>query len=250
MKRNRLFLIAACLISTQLYAKEMNQKKFQMDHINAAAIYVPLGYDANDKIEIVVEAMLPNLCFEAPETKVKVEGDKIAIDLKAKHFIPRNIYMNCAEMNVLIPQTVDVGTLSQGDYKISLNESQKRLPNENIMQDSLHVDETKSDGIDNNLYANVEYIDKIPGSRTVYLKGNNPSPCYELDTIEYFNNGNNTYSVLPILKQVSEVCPQVVEPFSYEFTVPEDLKTDRVMIHVRAWGGESVYTIFNNLLHL
>jgi hypothetical protein len=78
------------------------------------------------------------------------------------------------------------------------------------------------------------------------LKGYNPSDCFELKEIIIIDNGVDTYSVLPKMKQVKEFCPKKMIPFAYEVEVPQRLEADKVLLHVRVMDGRSVNSFFNN----
>lgn len=196
--------------------------------------YIPKGYDDNDNIEIIVEGYLPNLCYKTPHAQVEVTGSKINIDLMAWRSADEN--MMCAEMVVPFIYAVSVGVLDEGNYEVHVNHSRPF---------ALYVEEATSTAIDEEIYANVSTIERVYGERTVLVKGYNPSDCLEFDRFEVVDNKIDTYSVLPIMKQVSEFCPKKMVPFEYELNVPNTLKRDTVLLHVRALNGKSVNSLFN-----
>ena len=206
-------------------------------------VYSPKGFDTNDNTEVIVEGYLPNLCHKSPKTIVKVSGFKIDIQVKSLKYDASNPF--CPEMIVPFIETVDVGVLDKGDYDITVNGKSVYE-----RKSEIQIAEASSDAVDEYVYAGVDYVQKNEGSRVVQLKGYNPSDCFILDKIEVVDNGRDVYSVLPKMKQVSEFCPMKMVPFSYDMEVPSNLKSDKVLLHVRGMDGKSVNSLFFNKLEM
>lgn len=199
-------------------------------------VYVPKGFDSNDSSEIIVSGILPSHCFQAP--KVEVKG----ANPKEIEVIVRALYSpidQCLQVAIPFTLTVPLGILDSGDYKIKAN---------NLKTDSMRIDLASTIAMDENIYANVEYIEENDYDRTVTLVGTNPSNCFELDRIDYTTNGNNTISILPILKLKSQECLPIETDFEYEFKVPNTLSANVLLLHVRKMNGKSVNRIFRNKL--
>lgn len=202
-------------------------------------VYAPAGFDSNDNAEVVVSGFLPNLCYKAPKAKVEVKGDKINIGVRALKNIGGLSF--CADVIVPYVEVVNIGLLDQGKYKLAVNENS---PYER--KADMKVNEASSNSIDEAIYANVSEIVQKEGSRKIILKGFNPSDCFEFDKIELVDNGIDSYSVLPKLKQIRDFCPKKMVAFSYEFSVPENLPAERILLHVRVMDGKSMNALFNN----
>lgn len=198
-------------------------------------VYVPHGYDSNDLVEIVVEGMLPNLCHKAPTTEVTVEGNKVSIKVESLYYAPSNPF--CPPMIVPFLEIVTLGNLKAGSYEIEVNAHTPYPAKANLL-----VVATTSQNIDEHTYASVEYIEQ-DGSDTVVLKGFNPSFCFELDRVAITDNGSDTYSLQPIMKQVSDFCPMKLVPFEIPVKLPTTLTKDVVLVHVRSMNGKSVNTL-------
>ncbi|MDC1175330.1 hypothetical protein OAT67_08030 [Bacteriovoracaceae bacterium] len=202
-------------------------------------IYSPNGFDSNDNAEIIVEGYLPNLCHKSPKSEVVVKGNVIDIKMKSLKYESDNPF--CPEMIVPFIEAVDVGVLDKGVYDIRVN-GKSIYAKESVIS----VDEASSDAVDEFVYANVEYVAKKEGSRVVELKGYNPSDCFVLDEIQVVDNGKDVYSILPKMKQIYDICPMKMVPFSFEVEVPSKLKSDKVLLHVRSMDGKSVNSLFFN----
>ncbi|MEE3077950.1 MAG: hypothetical protein VX341_01335 [Bdellovibrionota bacterium] len=202
-------------------------------------IFSPEGFDSNDNVEVIVEGQLPNLCHKTPMKKVTIKGNTIDIKVTALSYHESNPF--CPEMVVPFLETVSLGVLDKGNYKINVN-GKTVFAKDGV----LTVNESTSDAVDESVYARVDYIEKSHGSRTVKLKGYNPSDCFVLEKIEVFHNNKDVYSILPKMKQISDFCPMKMIPFEYDVEVPKTLNKSRVLLHVRAMEGKSINTIFDN----
>lgn len=225
-------IIILGLISSPLFAshsQKVMQTQVPVDHL-----YVPKGYDSNDNIELVVEGYLPNLCYKNPSSVVNVDGNTINVSIIANSTDFEGA--QCAEMIVPFSHVFTVGLLHKGNYNVVVNGEHST---------SLFVTESSSDAIDEDIYANVEHIKQIPGEQRVVIKGHHPSFCLEFDRFEITHNDKDVYSVRPITKKITDFCPKKMIPFEYEMEVPNELKRNRVLIHVRSMSGNSVNSIYS-----
>lgn len=204
-------------------------------------VFVPDGYDINDPgLEIVVRTVLPNLCYQGPRVEKVVNGNKISLKVVATMYEDSE-RAGCSQISLPMShvETVKMKMLEKGRYTVSAN---------GVERDFV-IKESESDAVDDYLYANVENVIKKIGSREVTLVGYNPNSCYDLDEVKVYSNGKNAYSVLPVMKRVSELCPMRITPFSYTFQVPEDLNSkSEVLLHIRSMGGNSHNVIFSNIM--
>jgi hypothetical protein len=226
------FLILTLLVSFGAFASTPIEKMVPVDHI-----YVPAGFDSNDTTEVVVTGFLPNLCHKSPSAMVTTKGNKIDIKVTSLYYHESNPF--CPEMVVPFVETVKLGLLNKGDYEIKVNgKSQWEL------KEQIKVSQSTSTAVDDHSYAYVNYVDKEQANGEVVLKGYNPSDCFVLDKIEHRSNGKDTYSVLPIMKQVRSFCPMKMTPFSYKWRVPTELDSELLLLHVRTLDGKSVNSIY------
>ena len=82
-------------------------------------IFGPEGFDSNDNVEVIVEGHLPNLCHRTPMKKVTINGNHIDIKVTALHYHDSNPF--CPQVIVPFLETVSLGVLDKGDYKITVN---------------------------------------------------------------------------------------------------------------------------------
>lgn len=204
-------------------------------------VYSPAGFNSNDNAQIAITGFLPNLCYQAPKSVVSVKNGKINVAMQAS-YKKDNGMMFCVNIKIPYVEYVDVGVLDKGQYDVLVNEATKWS-----QQSKLSIAEVSSSSSEEVVYANVEEVVRVDSnSRKVLLKGYNPSDCFELKEIVIKDNGSDTYSILPQMKQVRAECPKKMIPFSYEFDVPENLEASKVLLHVRVMDGRSVNAFFNN----
>ena len=203
-------------------------------------IYSPAGFDSNDNTEVAVTGYLPNLCYKAPKSTVSVKDGKISITMKAMK--NDNAMGFCALIKVPYVEYVQIGALDKGKYVIAANGTVQSQQLSKVT-----IAEASSNSIDDAVYANVEQVVvDDANSRIVQLKGYNPSDCFELKEIVVRDNGSDTYSILPRMKQVRSHCPMKMIPFTYEVEIPQSLAANKVLLHVRVMDGRSVNAFFNN----
>ncbi|MBL7664813.1 MAG: hypothetical protein JNM93_06735 [Bacteriovoracaceae bacterium] len=215
------------------------QKTPKLVPLKAEQVYVPRGFDHNDNAEIVLAATYPSLCYRTPQTEVVFDGNVIRINLTVLDY--SNTGEICPQIARPLLEVVSLGFLEAGEYKIYVNSDFE----EEIIT-KLTVNLSNSASADDHTYARVQYVEEIPGTNKVLLKGYNPSDCFQLDKITYVSNGKDTYSVLPILKNTyaDNFCPRKMVPFNYEFTVPSELKTNEVLLHIRSMDKKSVNHVY------
>ncbi|MBH46907.1 MAG: hypothetical protein CME71_01915 [Halobacteriovorax sp.] len=197
-------------------------------------VFIPKGFDSNDMAEVVISGFLPNLCYKSPIVKSEVIGNDIIVSVYAINMEPEN-QLECTRMIVPFLIPINVGVLDRGQYSVKINQSEKG---------QMKITEALSPAVDEHVYAYVENVLIKPGSKSIILKGHNPSDCYVFDRVDYFHNDKDVYSVLPKMKQVSPDCPKKMVPFTIETEIPDDLEEQVVLLHVRTMNGKSVNAVF------
>lgn len=205
------------------------------ENIMPNKVYTPMGFDSNDNSEIVLSGNLPNLCFKSPTAKFTVDQKNINIEFQATYLQPQD--QECTKISVPYLETLSVGVLDKGTYDVTVN-------GQSFTQ--LKIVEATSSAVDDFIYANIDYVEENDANRELTLVGNNPSDCVELDQVKVIQNANKTLTVLPILKQVAEVCNQVMVPFEYKISVPRMTGVKAILIHVRKMDGRSINKLYRN----
>ena len=218
--------------------------------VPVSKVYIPYGFDSKDAVEVVVAGYLPNLCYKYPKFSVTQKGNTIAIDASALHYgVVDESNGFCTEVIQPFTETISlysqVGLLTANVYEVVVNGNRLGYGD----QGTLTVERASSSSQDDHLYANVKFVsksDRFPSQRgTVRIEGHHPNSCLELDEIKWFSNGKDTISVLPILRMQNQLCSRVLVPFTYYFTVPEEIDYKSVLLHVRKMDGRSENYIYS-----
>lgn len=227
------------LASLSLYAQsEPIVITSPIDHV-----FVPMGFDNNDNVEVVVTGKFPNPCYIKNSMYVKVREDKIHIEVTALKKDNPDIAM-CAPMEVPFRESITIGNLQGGSYDLIINEGTRFEHNE-----KLEVAVSDSQSVDDHLYPIVEYVELgFTGglSGDAFIIARSPSDCVVFDQVKYISNGKDTISVLPIMKKVTGVCnnrqKRIEIPIKFK---PNAFRSKDVLLFVRSIEGKAVNTIIS-----
>lgn len=234
MKRSML-ITASLLLSSAIHAVEPRVITAPVDHL-----FVPQGFDNNDNVEVVVTGKFPNPCFIRNKVEVKVDKEKVFINVTALEKDDKK-HENCSPMPVTFSESVTIGSLQGGDYELIVNQGTKF---EQIKKMNIAV--SSSNSVDDHIYASVDYVDLgftggADGSAFIIAKS--PSDCVTFDHVEYVSNGTDTLSVLPIMKRVSPTCTERTQslqiPIKFDLS---DFDHSKLLLFVRSIEGKSVNT--------
>ena len=231
----KLLLLAVLLSATTAFSIEVSTGVA----IGVEHVYVPSGFDANDiKPEIMVSGWLENSCYKNPTGAVMKKNDNsISVSVTATKYVDSGHVC----LQILIPYliTIPLGTLGEGKYEIVINDGTSSRVNS-----SISIATPSSSAVDNYIYARVQNIKYDKELNIATISGLNPTTCLELERIKLVYNGENTYSVLPIMKLVSEECPVEMVPFEYHFKLPQPITTN-TLLHVRSMDGGALNFLIN-----
>ncbi len=204
-------------------------------------LFVPVGFDNNDNVEVIVSGKFPNPCFIKNKIDVSVKEAKIFITVTA---LKRedNTSDLCEPMAIPFKEEIALGNLQGGTYEIVVNGGTRYSQKENLL-----VAASSSDSVDDHLYPIVEYIELgftggLSGDAVLYAK--TPSDCVAFDHLEYFSNKKDTISILPVMKKIGTVCNETRSRI--EIPIKFNLKTlphSEVLLYVRSIEGKSVNSI-------
>ncbi len=226
-----LFLLAS-LLTINSYASTFNRIPLM-----TGKLYIPNGFDTNDLVEITVAGTLPDSCHRLPTYEVTKVNNQFNIHLYAYYV---EMPEGCRKMALPYVETISLGMLKAGKYKVSLNESQN--PKENL---PLSVKEAVGALQDDFHYGNVMNIIEDPETREIELIGTNPVDCMQFDKLEAEVQG----SVIVLRPKFLEqgVCGEKPTQFRLKYEVPFLPTHPRgLLLHVRVMGGRSLNHLFQN----
>ena len=189
-------------------------------------------------MKLSLRGILPNLCYGSPSAQVEVVDNQINVKVQADYSSNHGDF--CPEVIVPFEEKIEVGMLDRGEYDILVN--QKSRWN---MEDKIRVQASQGNALEEDRAHVNHMIQSDDNPNVIYLSGFRPSDCFEIDEIEYVDNGKNSYSLIPRMVQVRGFCPMKMVPFNAEWEIPNDLNADKVLIHVKSLGGKSLQQIIH-----
>ncbi|MFP5387135.1 MAG: hypothetical protein ACLGHN_13735 [Bacteriovoracia bacterium] len=201
-------------------------------------LYIPVGYDTNDPVEVTVLGSLPDSCHRSPTYEVERSGRNINIYLYA-YYVPED--RGCRKISVPYQETINLGFFQEGNYLVQLKSSRV------ISKAPLKIKTATSSLQDDFQYGNVMNILEDEDSRVIKLVGTNPTNCLIFDKL--VTEIQNDVIVLRPRFREEGICEEEPTEFSINYEVPFLARHPRgVLLHVRVMGGRSFNYLFRNRL--
>lgn len=228
-------LVGALSINTTVHGLNFPTKivGIGVDHI-----FVPLGFDSNDEVEIVVSGVLPSPCYEAPKVKFAIDGQKIGLTAYAKYKGEGRI---CPRVVVPYSKRVEIGQLAHGVYSVFFKNSRRSSEVERLL-----VKKAPKMSVDNFYYANVSETTIRPSKKTVKVDYYRMNDCMRFDRLHPVFNGRDVVSLLPIMAfEQKDKCKAIHSLESVIWKIPDGLVGKTFLIHTRSMAGQSLNKIYN-----
>jgi hypothetical protein len=198
-------------------------------------LYVPVGFDDNDEIQVVVEGKFPDTCYRVAFNEVDVDAATNVVRVRQW---ARKFPGIC--LPVILPFTAEarVGQLPRGEYSVQAN---------GVDAEQLAVSFGVRPGPDEFLYAPIERARveaKADGTLRGIIEGRFTNTCMKLDETRVIDSGK-TIEILPIIEMVDrDDCTAAEVPFSWTFDLPGSAGEARRLMHVRSLNGKAVNVVF------
>jgi hypothetical protein len=236
----RLFLMSSVLLVGSLVAgADESPRNGQLVTVATEEIFVPLGFDDNDEIMVVVDGFLPSSCYRLTRPEVAIDEATHQITVSA---VARYYDAPCVQSLIPFSQEVPVGILPQGEFTVKSAAGD--------VTRSLMVKEATSAGPDDFLYAPVERvtIDKDPdtGGLAARIEGRFTNSCMQWQEAMVSAN-DRTIVVQPIMSLTDgNECAPEQRRFNIAVPLPADIAEGRNLLHVRSLNGKAVNLVFNH----
>lgn len=220
---------ALCVASVQALAQyEPTQEGATFDKV-----YVPVGFDSNDHVQIVGEGMFENACYRPAPTTVKIDENAKTINLGPVAYKYNGL---CAQVVLPFQRVIDIGVLKIGVWKVTQGTDPKVIA-------EIPVKPALALAPDDFLYAPVSqaFLRESAKRTMVFVTGNFSNKCMSIEKMEV-NVSNDTIVVQPIATMSAVDCQAAQVPFQKAVRVPK-LKAGRYLLHVRSLNGNSVNQI-------
>ena len=203
------------------------------------SIYVPGGFDSNDRVQIVGEGVFANTCYRPAPPVVVIQRAAREIHVTSSAFKYEG---NCLEVQVAFDQTLDLGILDAGTYRViqDLGEARKEMG-------TLQIGVSRSTDADAFLYAPVSqaYAENRSGKTFVRVTGSFTDSCMNLSDVK-ITNEPRVLVVQPVASRIERSdCAAGNFPFDRSVEV-RGAHQGRYLLHVRSLNGNA----FNHLLDL
>lgn len=206
-------------------------------------IFVPLGFDTNDNVEIFYHGHFPNSCYKVGPAKAAVDEKNKTISVEASaYYYPGTM---CAQMLVPFNGSVKMGIMPEGDYSVVVPGDTQ------VTEADLQIKIAKTANPDDYLYAPVETIKIIGGETTeselsLKIEGTYPFMfvgCMVLKDVKTSLTPGNVMVVQPIAELVDgPECLAQADDKRFSYTKPLGFapKKEEYLLHARSTSGSSV----------
>jgi hypothetical protein len=209
-------------------------------------VFIPDGFDNNDRAEIVLHGYFSNTCYRASHATAQINGDKIVL----KNMAYYEDDAPCMEMMIPWTTSVSVGVLKAGSYHVFVHQDATALK----AVGSLPVAVATTKSIDEHLYAYVKGVTvKQTGSRadSITITGSFSTTCLYIKDVIIEQTKADVISVLPLLAvDANKVCANVfiAIPFKKTVKINRQLTQKSTLFHVRSLNGQALNDVETNIL--
>lgn len=215
-----------CTLSIQAFAQyEPTQGEAKFDKV-----YVPVGFDSNDHVQIVGEGVFENACYRPAPTSVKIDEATKTVNLSPVAYKYSGL---CAQVVLPFQRTIDIGVLKIGVWKITQGSDPKIIA-------EIPVKPALALAPDDYLYAPVSqaFLRQSKSRTMVFVTGVFSNACMSIEKMDV-TVANNTIVVQPIATMSEVDCKAASVPFQKAVRVPK-LTGGRYLLHVRSLNANSV----------
>lgn len=237
------------VLAMVLLALISNAKAFEQQeevHPIKELFVVQEGYDSNDNIEITVHAQLPSACYKKSSLSIdKISETSFMATLKIK----RKELSSCDSVKnfpVNYTETVSMGELRAGKYKVFYNKQQERTE-----EKEFSVSKALYSSIDNTHYAPISnaFIPELiypTADAQVILTGIFHTNCQSfLHRKLKVLRQDNIFVILPTIRlEDGEHCTYSQLPLQKVVSLGKIEKAGVYLIHIRSQSGMAVNRVF------
>jgi hypothetical protein len=235
----------ALLTTLTVGAKAMASENPVLVTAPVSKVFVPLGFDDNDDVEVVVHGHFPNTCYKTGPAKATVNEEAKTVTIQVQAFFYQQGI--CAQLMVPFTQPVKIGPMTAGNYQVSVIDSPQ-------VESTLIVARAVSPNPDDHLYAPVQSVSLAlndSGQKVLTLEGDFPYMfigCMVMDQVNVVSTPGEVLVVQPIARLTDgQECEAQADnkAFVHKQIVAEPLAEPEYLLHVRTLNGMSVNRLVN-----
>lgn len=197
--------------------------------------YIPIGFDSNDSVEVVLEGRFSSSCWRPAEISFAVDQDKLEIHVgPAAYLYPARL---CAQMILPFDRVVNFGVLKTGNYKLV-------QATDGAFLGEVLVKPATTERPDDFLYAPVSqaFYKKKANGGEVTMAGNFPNSCMMMDEVKVTVQPD-VVVLQPIAKIEKRLgCHDGHFPFQVKTKIPQ-VPAGRYLLHVRSMNAKSINSL-------
>ncbi len=203
-------------------------------------VFVPLGFDNNDNVEVVIHGHFPNTCFKIGPSTATVDAAAKTVTISAQAYQYSSLL--CAQVLVPFIADISLGLMKEGEYTVTV------VGFPDLVIAPLIVGVSTTSNPDDFLYAPAEQatLEKnAQGFDIVKIEGVYPYMfvgCMNIKEIKVSEAPGQVIVVQPIAEILDDqfCSPLSSKKFSLEKVIGFPLTSSEYLIHVRTLSGSSV----------
>jgi hypothetical protein len=202
--------------------------------IKIETAYIPVGFDNNDKVEMVVEGTLPTTCYRVGPAKVDLNPSNGILTVTQFAYKYKG---SCMAMSVKFTNPVTIGFVPPQPFTV-------RDGTDNGELGKLFVEVAKTSKADDFLYAPITEVTVDVRRREATITGTFTNSCANVKEMKVTRVSHNVVVALPISEiVVDRPCTVGQFPFNRVVKLPF-LNDHRYLIHTRSLDGQAVNKLF------
>ena len=235
-------------LSREGYKGSSVERQPQGEQAKVHYLFVPVGFDDNDDVEVVIDGYLPNSCYKVLDPVVTFDETRATFRVEPRTRYQEIPHVPCLEALVPYHRIVKLGVMPVGEYAVVVKQSS--LETSASLIETLVVERASTSTQDRDLYAPVDSAQVQRDSRGrqyVEIQGRLTNSCMELGELILQDHGP-TLNLLPRLNIRSPTldapCQSRETFYSRKIYLPTTLTSGRHLIHVRSLNGTALNVLF------
>jgi hypothetical protein len=203
-------------------------------------VFIPLGFDTNDNVEVVVHGHFPSTCYKVGPSTATVDAVAKTVTIQSQAYEYPGLV--CAQVRVPFVADISLGLVKEGEYRVQVT----GFPD--LVTDPLVIGAATTANPDDYLYAPVEQssIEKnSAGEDFLKIEGMYPYMfvgCMNIKEVRVRMAPGQVIVVQPIAEILEDrfCSPLASKKFSIQTPIDFPLTFSEYLIHVRTLSGTSV----------
>lgn len=236
LNRNHAVLWLGLVLTSAAFAQDDDPVPNPPLPVAVKEVFVPVGFDDNDEVQVVLDGYLPDTCYRLAYSQV--DFDEESGTFKVRQWARRYDGV-CFDTPVPFTTEARLGIVKAGEYQVKNRDGETQPL---TVAPTLHAEP------DDYLYAPIDnaIVDFDIYSRTHYaiIDGRFTNTCMKFEELRLINSGR-TLQLMPIMKMEDrDDCRADEIYFREKVKLPRDMTLGRHLLHVRSLNGQARNVVF------